>query len=249
MRLGGVLRIGGAIALLIGGLVHLDLYFGGYRDAGSVPTFGRSILLNAIVSGVLAVAVAARREWFVRAAGIALSAATLAAFTFTHTGHALFGFEGDGLQPSPQAEIVLIAAITSIVLLAASFVPAIADRDESSNLVAMEAGVAVVAIAYVGFGFYWANTNDTPAVAGGPASVTIADFTFTPEVVSVPVGSAVTWTNNDALGHSIVASDDSFSSETLDGGATFQFTFDAPGDHAYFCGIHPTMTGTVTVTD
>ena len=70
------LRIGGAIALLVAGLVHLDSYFGGYRNAGSVPNFGRSVLLNAIASGVLTVAVAARREWFVRLAGIALAVAT-----------------------------------------------------------------------------------------------------------------------------------------------------------------------------
>src|SRR3954470_18955896 len=102
MSIGRVLRIGGATALLVAGLVHLDLYFGGYRSAGTVPTFGRSIVLNAIVSVVVAAIVAARREWFVRLVGIAVPVATLGAFTYTHSEQTLFGFQGDGLDPSPQ---------------------------------------------------------------------------------------------------------------------------------------------------
>jgi plastocyanin len=51
------------------------------------------------------------------------------------------------------------------------------------------------------------------------------------------------------LVHSLLAADRSFSSASLGRGDTFQFTFDAPGEFAYLCGIHPEMTGTVTVTD
>ena len=249
MTIGGTLRVGGAIALLVAGLVHLDLYFGGYHDAGSVPQFGRSILANTIISGVLAVAVATRREWFVRLAGIALPVATLSAFTFTHTGHTLFGFEGDGLQPSPQAQLVLAAEIAATVLLAATFVPSLAARDHSSGRATMQVAVAVVAIAFIGFGRYWADKYDTTAAASGPTSVAISDFTFTPQTLAVASGTTVTWTNSDSLGHSVVASDGTFASGSLDGGATFQFTFETPGDHAYVCSIHPSMTGTVTVSD
>ena len=168
MRLGGVLRIGGAMALLVAGLVHLDLYFGGYRNAGSVPNFGRSILLNAIASGVLAVAVAARREWFVRLAGIALPVATLAAFTFTHTGHTLLGFQGDGLHPSPQAQLVLVAEIATIVLLAATFLPSLTEHDDSGGIATLAAAGAIVVVAFAGFGIYWADKYETTAAAGGP---------------------------------------------------------------------------------
>ena len=247
MRLGGILRIGGAIALLIAGLVHLDLYFGGYRNAGSVPNFGRSILLNAIASGVVAVAVAARREWFVRLAGIALAVATLAAFTFTHTGHTLLGFQGDGLHPAPQAQLVLVAEVAAIVLLAATFLPSLTEHDQSGGIVTLAAAGAVV-IAFAGFGIYWANKYETTAVASGPTTVAIADFAFTPPVLTVTAGTTVTWTNNDSLEHSVVATDQSFASNPLDGATTFQFRFDTPGEHAYFCGVHPSMTATVMVT-
>jgi plastocyanin len=247
MELGRVLRIGGAITLLVAGLVHLDLYFGGYRSAGSEPAFGRSILLNAIVSGIVAALVAVRREWFVRLAGIAVPVATLAAFTYTHSGHTLFGFAGDGLEPSPQAQIVLIAEIAAVVLLAATFIPSIAERDRSSNVSFLAATTMVAAAALIGFGAYWANEYDTTTAAGTPASVTIADFAFAPQEITVPRGTTVTWTNDDPFGHSIVG--DGFASESLDGGAGFQFTFDTPGRYTYVCGIHPEMSGTVIVTD
>jgi plastocyanin len=249
METGRMLRIGGAIALLVAGLVHLDLYFGGYRDAGSVPSFGRAILFNAIVSAIVAALVAGRREWFVRLAGIAVAAGTLTALAYTHSGHTLFGFEGDGLDPSPQAQIVVIAEIATIVLLATTFIPAIARRDHSSRPSFLATGAIVAAAALIGFGAYWANKYDTATTeaAAAPASVTIADFAFAPQAITVPRGTTVTWTNDDPFGHSIVG--DGFSSESLDGGATFQFTFDTPGTYSYVCGIHPQMTGTVIVTE
>ena len=248
MSVGGVLRLGGAVALLVAGLAHLDLYFGGYRNAGSVPNFGRSILVNAIVSGILAVAVAARREWFVRLAGIALPAATLAAFTYTHTGHTFLGFQGDGLQPSPQAQVVLVAEIAAIVLLAATFIPSLAERgDHSGGIAALEAAGAIVIIAFVGLGLYWANKYETTAASGEPTTVAIAGFEFTPQLLTVAPGTTVTWTNSDSLPHSVVAVDQSFASNSLAGATTFRFRFDTPGDHEYFCGIHPSMTATITV--
>jgi plastocyanin len=247
---GRVLRLGGALALAIAGLVHLDLYFGGYRSAGSEPAFGRAILLNAIISGVLAVAIAARREWYVRLAGLAFAALTLAAFSYTHAEHTLFGFQGRGLDPSPQAQIVLVAEIAAIVLLAATFIPAVAETDESWGTGFLGAAAAVTAVVFVGLGAVWAGDDgsDRAAEASAAASttVTIADFTFGPQTLTVPAGTTVTWTNADSVGHSILG--DSFSSETLGGGATFSYTFDTPGEYTYACGLHPTMTGTIIVT-
>ena len=248
MRVGHALRIGGALALLAAGLVHLDLYFGGYRSAGSVPAFGRSILLNAIISGIVAVAVATRREWFVRLAGIAVPVATLAAFTYTHNGHTFLGFQGKGLDPSPQAELVLVAEVAAIVLLGATFVPHVAERDDSSGVRALAAAGVAAAVLFVGFAWYWADKYETTVDASAPNSVTIADFAFAPQVLTVPVGATVTWTNVDGVDHSVFATDQSLSSGALGRGAVFEFTFDTPGEHSYLCAFHPEMTGTITVT-
>jgi plastocyanin len=248
MNVGHGLRIAGAFALLVAGLVHLDLYFGGYRSAGSVPAFGRSILLNAIISAVLAVAVAARREWFVRLAGIAVPVATLAAFTYTHHGHAFLGFEGKGLDPSPQAQTVLLAEIAAIVLLAATFLPQVAERGGSGGVRELAVVGVATAVVFVGFGWYWADKYETTDASAAPTSVTIAGFAFRPQTLTVPRGATVTWTNVDGVEHSVFASDHSFSSDWLSRGAAFAFTFDTVGEHAYVCDIHPDMTGTITVT-
>jgi plastocyanin len=38
-----------------------------------------------------------------------------------------------------------------------------------------------------------------------------------------------------------------FTSESLENGASYQFTFDETRTHSYYCTIHPTMKDTVIV--
>jgi plastocyanin len=86
------------------------------------------------------------------------------------------------------------------------------------------------------------------AAATGPVAVHISNFTFGPKAVTVKVGQTVTWTNDDDIPHTVVATDKSFRSKVLDTGESFSFTFTKPGQIAYFCSLHPMMTGKVTVT-
>lgn len=91
-------------------------------------------------------------------------------------------------------------------------------------------------------------STTTPEDDGGgaDAEITIADFTFSgPD--SVSVGDTVEVTNNDSVGHTWSAVDETFHSGTLASGASFEFTFDEAGEFDYFCQIHPNMTGTITV--
>jgi len=85
------------------------------------------------------------------------------------------------------------------------------------------------------------------AAAGGTA-VTIQGFAFDPKTLTVKVGTTVTWTNQDSVGHTVTLDDGSAGSGTLQQGATFQQTFSKAGSFAYHCKIHPSMTATVTVT-
>jgi plastocyanin len=64
----------------------------------------------------------------------------------------------------------------------------------------------------------------------------------------VPVGGKVVVTNTDGASHTWTAVDGAFDSGTLAEGQSFEFTFDEPGTYEYRCNIHPTMTGTITVT-
>jgi plastocyanin len=78
--------------------------------------------------------------------------------------------------------------------------------------------------------------------------VDITNFAFAPAAVTVPAGTAVTWTNHDDEPHTVVARDGSFRSPALDTDATYRFTFTTPGTFDYICSIHPMMTATVVVT-
>ena len=65
---------------------------------------------------------------------------------------------------------------------------------------------------------------------------------YSPNVLMVPLGATVTWTNNDpGMVHSVTAVDGSFDSGMLSEGQSFSFTFDQPGDFDYFCTPHPWM--------
>jgi plastocyanin len=86
----------------------------------------------------------------------------------------------------------------------------------------------------------------TPSVE--PAAVSIIDLTFEPATIEVDAGSAVEWTNEDPFAHTVTAREGDFDSGTMDGGETFSQTFSEPGTYDYFCAIHPSMAGTVTVT-
>lgn len=86
------------------------------------------------------------------------------------------------------------------------------------------------------------------AASPPPQLVHIANFTFAQAAITVKRGSTVTWVNDDDIPHTVVAVDKSFKSKVLDTGDRFTFTFAKPGQFAYFCSIHPHMTGKVIVT-
>ena len=89
----------------------------------------------------------------------------------------------------------------------------------------------------------------SPAKAPRAASaeVKVDNFSFGPGTLTVAVGTTVTWTNRDDIPHTIVSTDRVFKSKVLDTDEKFSFTFAKAGTYAYFCSIHPKMTGSVVV--
>jgi plastocyanin len=87
--------------------------------------------------------------------------------------------------------------------------------------------------------------NNHPAMAG--AEVSIDNFSFGPQTLTVPLGATVTWTNHDDIPHTIVSSEGVFKSKVRDTDEKFSYTFTKPGTYPYFCSVHPKMTGKVVV--
>jgi plastocyanin len=91
------------------------------------------------------------------------------------------------------------------------------------------------------------------SLAGAQAMPTqeikIDDFRFVPGTLTIPIGTTVTWINDDGEPHTVTSSDDPrrFRSAVLDTGDRFSFTFSEAGTYAYFCSVHPHMTGKIIV--
>lgn len=79
-------------------------------------------------------------------------------------------------------------------------------------------------------------------------ALTIRDFTFSPRVLTIPVGSTVTATNQDEATHDWTSRDSVWRSGDLAQGESFSFRFPRSGTFDYLCERHPQMTGSITVT-
>ena len=89
------------------------------------------------------------------------------------------------------------------------------------------------------------------ASAQDEMTVSIQDFFFDPDQLSVAPGTTVTWVNEGEAPHTVTSTDGKeLDSATLQPGDTYLFTFkddDAGETYAYQCTIHPQMTASVTV--
>ena len=96
-------------------------------------------------------------------------------------------------------------------------------------------------------GLVWLAFATVPACAA-EVLVKVDNFVFTPASVTIHPGDTVVWENLDDIPHSIVAKQGAFRSKVIDTEGKYSFTFASAGEFAYFCGLHPHMTGTIVVT-
>jgi len=121
------------------------------------------------------------------------------------------------------------------------------------NLVAVAAGVAVLVLAACGSTASGGASGAPSAAtsAGGSAAVTIENFAFMPQTLTVKAGTTVTWTNKDSAPHTVTSADGiSTSAKTtslfngsVNSGASFSYTFTKAGTYYYVCTIHKSQAG------
>jgi plastocyanin len=102
--------------------------------------------------------------------------------------------------------------------------------------------LALVAAFVLASSFLAAAAPPAPAVA-----VDITKFAFVPKEITIAPGTKITWTNHDETPHTVTSNDKSFASKGLDTDDKFEHVFASEGDFAYFCTVHPFMTGVVHV--
>ena len=77
--------------------------------------------------------------------------------------------------------------------------------------------------------------------------VIIQGSTFIPDTQNIPAGALVLWYNDDSVDHTVTARDNSFDSGRISPNETFEYTFEQPGEVGYYCKIHPSMVGKITI--
>lgn len=86
------------------------------------------------------------------------------------------------------------------------------------------------------------------ATKASPTDIAIRGFSFGPAAVKITAGERITWTNADDTPHQItLVSGKGDRSEVMLKGQSATLQFDAAGNIAYICGLHPTMKGSIEV--
>ena len=116
-------------------------------------------------------------------------------------------------------------------------------------LVVVVVAVIVGALLMTGYIKPYSSTGG-PEVLASPQrnnGVDLKNFSFSPKILNVPVGTEVIWEQKDDTTHDVVSKDGLFASENLKLGDTFSFVFTSAGEYDYYCSIHPSMKGTIVV--
>lgn len=90
---------------------------------------------------------------------------------------------------------------------------------------------------------------ETPDESENIVEVSIVNSSFEPETVTITAGDTVRWTNLDPESHDVRGTGTNFGSTALAQGGSYEFLFTDPGTYEYYCSIHPSMKGTVVVTE
>ncbi len=89
-------------------------------------------------------------------------------------------------------------------------------------------------------------------IPNGNSEMSASGF-YLPLNLEIPVGTTVTWVNDDSVPHNIQSMDEIgnviqlFNSPPMNTGDRFEFTFEEAGVYNYFCSFHPWRVGVITV--
>jgi len=135
-----------------------------------------------------------------------------------------------------------------------SSVPAHAAFDSATIRIPTSTYYASTGVAFDTAGSYTV-TASAPGYTSGNATtvttgalVTMADFSFTPQAVTIARNQYVTWKNTGPSTHTATDDASAWSTGSIASGGSTLVHFATAGVFTYHCAIHPTMTGTVTVT-
>lgn len=89
--------------------------------------------------------------------------------------------------------------------------------------------------------------SPSPAPSPGENEVIMQNLSYNPAEITVDAGEQVTWVNEDSTTHTVTGN--GFDSGDIAAGESYSYTFDTAGSYSYSCDYHPSMQGTVIVTE
>ena len=94
-------------------------------------------------------------------------------------------------------------------------------------------------------------TNPSPSngatvtIVSGARSLTTT--AYSPNPISVSVGTTITWLNNDSTAHTATSNNGAFDTGTISAGGSVSRQFSTAGSFPYHCSFHPGMVATINV--
>jgi plastocyanin len=90
----------------------------------------------------------------------------------------------------------------------------------------------------------------SPSPSGSSVSIvsgasTLTTTAFSPNPLTVSVGTTVTWMNNDNTIHDATSNTGAFDTGMIAPGVQVSHQFSTAGTFAYHCSIHPNMIATI----
>lgn len=94
--------------------------------------------------------------------------------------------------------------------------------------------------------------NNTNTNTQGDNDIFIQNMAFSPANKTISAGTTIKWTNYDGYAHTVTSGvpgtpSGLFDSGNIESNNTFSYTFNQSGTFNYFCKIHNSMRGTITV--
>jgi plastocyanin len=137
------------------------------------------------------------------------------------------------------------------------------------RLVLGAASLLIAAAALAGCSAQAAPSPAAPSsAASAPAGpvINLSSLMFNPSTTTVPVGTTITWRNDEPITHTVTSGryegidkttglrssqdpDGMFDAKLEGKGKAFSFTFTKPGSYTYYCDIHQGMNATIVVVD
>jgi plastocyanin len=98
------------------------------------------------------------------------------------------------------------------------------------------------------------NSSTTSPSPSGSATVTIVSgaqslttTAYSPNPISVSVGTTIKWVNNDSTAHTATSNNGAFDTGTISAGGQVSKQFNSTGTFPYHCTFHPGMVATINV--